>query len=447
MIIVFFAGLFLIRNLLLPLVSDDYSYAFIWNGEGGGNIAYGITGDFQRVTSFYDIAVSQWSHYFTWGGRTVAHCLIQFFVWIGKPFFDIANTLIFVLLILLIHWLAKSPISKISVIWILLMIWICVPEWVSTMLWLTGACNYLWMAVLQLLFLLPHVKSFFGEEIKFNCSLLILYIALSFLAGWSNEAGGFAVLFFVSAIIILQKRQKNLQSWQIAGLAAFLIGYAFLMLAPGNFARAATGIYNSNVHWSFDLLIVHLTGSFAEILINESILFIPIIYCLFKFNISSVNSKLILLFTLSGLIVPLIMLFSPEFPLRSCFMSPIFLLIASTISLRFIKLPPINKILVYSFVGVWLISIAAALYVDFSIYRQTQQRLKLIADQSNETLIKVPPLHPSYRIEKFLGLKVFGSTAINLGGDLNRDSKMGQNVLFAKYYGLKQIAVSDEVSR
>ena len=29
---------FLIRNLLLPMVGDDFSYAFIWNGDDLGNL-------------------------------------------------------------------------------------------------------------------------------------------------------------------------------------------------------------------------------------------------------------------------------------------------------------------------------------------------------------------------------------------------------------------------
>lgn len=61
----------LFRNLLLPIIADDYSYAFIWDGEHWGNLIDGVDpNNFQRVESFSDILASQWEHYFHWGGRT-----------------------------------------------------------------------------------------------------------------------------------------------------------------------------------------------------------------------------------------------------------------------------------------------------------------------------------------------------------------------------------------
>ena len=43
-------------------------------------------------------------HYFTWGGRTVAHVLAQFFLWKGKTLFNIANALVSVLLVFELYW-------------------------------------------------------------------------------------------------------------------------------------------------------------------------------------------------------------------------------------------------------------------------------------------------------------------------------------------------------
>ena len=99
-----FSGVFFLRNFFLPLFSDDYSYAFIWDGKDKGNLMDGI-GKRERVKSIKDIFVSQYSHYLTWSGRFVAHFLIQFFILIGKKFFNIVNTLIFVSLVFLIYWL------------------------------------------------------------------------------------------------------------------------------------------------------------------------------------------------------------------------------------------------------------------------------------------------------------------------------------------------------
>ncbi|MBR1729092.1 MAG: hypothetical protein IJ728_14805 [Selenomonadaceae bacterium] len=468
--------IFLLRNIFVPLVSDDYSYAFIWNADGGGNIAYGISGDFQRVESITDIFVSQYAHYFSWGGRSIAHFLIQFFVWIGKPLFDICNTLIFIALVILICKVINDFKRPLIMIWILLMLWYCVPEWMSTMLWLTGACNYLWMSVLQLLFLLPYVLAL-RNNFKFNSAFYILHSTLALLAGWSNEAGGFATLFVAVSIMIIMKRQGKLQKWQLISLASFIIGYLLLMIAPGNVERLQ--IAHKDFQWNFDLLISHLTGTFIDILSSELILFLPIIYyfavkkffsflagLIFKITKIidlesqkfSVDEIIILLFTSAGLVVPAIMLFSPEFPLRSCFMSAIFLIIASSAALKLIidkGLFPqwltirnqFIKNICLAIVVIWSLSLIAAIYADISIYRQNERRIEIVKEQSDRELILVPPLNPSKRIEKFLGLRVLGSLAIQFGGDLNRDPKMGQNVLFAKYYGVKSVAVSDEAMK
>ena len=130
-LLLLFAVPFLIRNLLLPMVGDDFSYAFIWDGEHWGNLMDNI-GPRERIGSFYDILVSQWSHYFTWGGRTPSMIFIQLFAWVGKVWFDLANTAVFVLLMLVLYWLAVSKIEspshhKGAFLWVLLCMLFGVP--------------------------------------------------------------------------------------------------------------------------------------------------------------------------------------------------------------------------------------------------------------------------------------------------------------------------------
>lgn len=88
-------------NMMTPLLLDDYAYSFIWNNDVGGNlsIVYSDFVDFSRISSFYDILISQYNHYFSWGGRSIAHSLLQFFLWQGKSMFNYLNSLAFVLLI------------------------------------------------------------------------------------------------------------------------------------------------------------------------------------------------------------------------------------------------------------------------------------------------------------------------------------------------------------
>ena len=174
-----FLGIFFLRNLLIPIIADDYSYAFIWDGDGLGNLLDGIDPNrLERVESFGDILYSQWQHYFTWGGRTIAHIFVQFFVWQGKIFFDVANVLVFAALTLLIFkvgtGLTLREMNKTYMTFILAGLYFCAPSTIMTTIWLTGACNYLWMCTLEILFLLPFALKYWHPRI----SLRITHYAL-----------------------------------------------------------------------------------------------------------------------------------------------------------------------------------------------------------------------------------------------------------------------------
>ena len=75
-----------VLNYLTPLgFGDDYLYSFIWQGNAMNDP---LSANAARVSSFSDLLASQWSHYLTWGGRSVAHTLAQLFLWKGKGIFN-----------------------------------------------------------------------------------------------------------------------------------------------------------------------------------------------------------------------------------------------------------------------------------------------------------------------------------------------------------------------
>lgn len=80
-------------NVFTPLIADDYSYSF------------GIDG---RLKNIIDVIEKQINHYFTLGGRTVAHIIAQSFLLFPKIIFSIANTAIYTLLIYVIYLNAKG---------------------------------------------------------------------------------------------------------------------------------------------------------------------------------------------------------------------------------------------------------------------------------------------------------------------------------------------------
>ena len=131
----------------MPMSGDDYAYAFIWSSEHGGNLLDDI-GPRQRLESLEDIVISQWNHYFSWGGRTFSMLIIQFFAWQEKAGFALCNTLVYLLLMLVLYWLAMGKIispakAKGCFLWVIIGLNFGVLDYITTMIWMTGTCVYM----------------------------------------------------------------------------------------------------------------------------------------------------------------------------------------------------------------------------------------------------------------------------------------------------------------
>ena len=215
-------------NAHTPLMMDDYDYSFSWS-----------TGE--RISGVSDILASQAVHYRIWGGRSVAHFLAQLFLYLGKPVFNAANALMYLLLLLEIVYLGGKREARWD--WRLLMIahvvlFFAVPFFGVVFLWLDGACNYLWGTALALVPLIiarsERENGFFDTDSVRGW----LALPLCFLAGWTNENTACGVLAACFLLMIWDAwRGRKVRAWRIAAFAAQALGVAVLLLAPGNFAR------------------------------------------------------------------------------------------------------------------------------------------------------------------------------------------------------------------
>jgi len=324
MIFIIFLLIFFARNLLVPLIADDISYAFIWDGEHGGNLLADI-GERQRVESFSDILISQWSHYFYWGGRTVAHLLVQSFVFLGKPLFDVLNVAVFAALVFLLFKVGTnlnfSEMNKKYLLWILSGLWFCTPSFLITMLWLTGSCNYLWMCTLEILFLLPFALKFWQKDFwkkPPTWSVPVMSI-LGLLAGWSIEPGAAVTLCLTFVFLLYFRKEKILQNWQKFGFIFLMIGAAFLILSPGNISRMELSeIYEPDPFmppeylYSFEMFAYNFLTGFLPVFLREAILFLPIIFFFLNGQNQNLKSKIfVLMFSAASILTLCIMMLSP----------------------------------------------------------------------------------------------------------------------------------------
>jgi hypothetical protein len=328
----FSALLFL--NILTPLISDDFAYLFIY-------------GENMRVASVGDIVQSQINHYYQWGGRSIAHFIAQVLLLLPAYFADLLNTLVYLGYAFLIyfHITGRNKGSLSLFIFINLVIWFMQPVFGDTVLWLTGAANYLWCTFFILLFLLPY-RFYKGNELniagKIPASTGLFLFGI--IAGWTNEnTAGAMILIIVFFFIYYRSHKWKIPEWAVSGLLGGIIGYAVLILAPGNFERAGESAFSLSVI-TYRLFNCTLTFFFYSGTLILSCLVIYILYYRFPGEERKEKLKLSIIYSIAALAAVYAMLFSPAFPRRALFGVVTFLIVGAGIlyynldfSLKFLR--------------------------------------------------------------------------------------------------------------
>ena len=476
-LLLLFAVPFLIRNLLLPMVGDDFSYAFIWDGEHYGNLMDDI-GPRERIDSFGDIFVSQWSHYFTWGGRTFSMIFIQFFAWVGKVWFDLANTVIFALLMLVLYWLAmgkvESPVRhKGTFFWVMLCMLFGVMDYISTMLWMTGACVYLWTGLWECLFLLPFAcKEFTHSSTKHPALFTLVMVPMGLMAGWSEEAGSLITVLLTAFFLYSAWREKRMKLWMIVGFVFLLIGCGLLMLCPGSIHReelmlelAPAYVLPADKLFSAEMFWDNFTEGFLPILIWESFLFIPIVLFFVTKKRERKTLKLSssfflhpsFIFAAAGILVLMAMMFAPEFAVRTGFHSTLFLTVGSAAAFKEIA-PWLKRVLVATplrriatlTVGTLcilygLFVMVGAFYIESSYRHQFDSRLDYVMQQKDQPLIEVAAFQIPCGLDSYIGPRSLMDEHLIYGADLESKTTDNRSLMYALYYGLPPIRIDRQV--
>lgn len=176
----------LIYNFLTPLMSDELQF------------------DASMYHSIADIFRAEYENYMTWNGRSVVQLIMRCFLLGPKWIFNICNSTCFVLLTLLIYWNIsekRKSYDLAAYLLVSLFLWQFGVSFDQTVLWESGACNYLWGAVIILGFVTYYrYKIEHMETIKHRIVLSFFLFIFGLLGGWCNEntsGGG----FFISSIL------------------------------------------------------------------------------------------------------------------------------------------------------------------------------------------------------------------------------------------------------
>lgn len=415
----------LVLNLLTPLLADDYSYS--------------LNLDKTKINSLMDVVNYQWWHYFNWGGRTVAHTIAQFFLLFPKVVFSIANSIIYVALIYLmyLHIRGNREDKPLFLLLIHLGLWFILPVFGQTCLWLIGSCNYLWTTVIILWFLWIYRKN------KENLSIikLIGIFLLGILAGWTNENTSAGLLVILLCYLIMTKipnKKEKISKLRIVGFFWALIGFAIMILAPGNYIRA------EEIQDNTFILIKIIKRAVEMTITAEKYLFPLIILIVIAMSIKVYYKKKIendsYIFIIGSFATTYSMVLSPTFPERSWTGVIVFLLIASGILLY--DLDKLNKIYKYIIVdfcivlSVMYISEYISTGIDINNLRNTwEYREQYIEEQKEKgnTKVKLYPYYTGNSHNPTYGL-----------ADITEDKDTWPNTDLAFYFHVKSIQAKTE---
>lgn len=217
-IIVVACAVFWRMNVLTPFKEDDMAYSLFGHG------------------SFVDFLRSRYEHYLTTNGRFSDTMATIFCSMLGKPLFNVCNTLVFGGLLYLVSLLSTRRRSILAVTLFLAFVGCCYPVPGETMLFLAGSCNYMW-AITASLLLIYVLQRLDGTPLGTGKSVLLVIGA--FVAGNFNEATSMGMLAGLVLYYLFNRDRFN-RTVALA-LAGYLLGVLVTISSPAAWSRAAGG--------------------------------------------------------------------------------------------------------------------------------------------------------------------------------------------------------------
>lgn len=443
----------LMLNILYPTMSDDYTFRFVWRGDYGPMFCDDAYYPQEPIENIGDVFVSLRSLYWTWGGRMIIWSLAYLFANLPDIVFDLANTAVFMIFLLLITMLGTLTFSLRQLnhrylILTFLLLWGTSAMFANSYLWLAGSVGYLWPGVAQLLFLFFYVRHYCSD--KNTLPRAGYMFILGILAGQTNENSGAVTILLAIFLCICAGREKNLSAAHIAGIIGAMAGYIFLMSAPGNFVRMAATVYSASTYHDMILQRQNVLKGFVCV--------IPLVLLYFRLNGYHKSCdglparKYCLLarcFFVAGALSGAVMLPMPVLPLRAFTFTIVFWLIGALILLsvhttEFMK----DTILVKPgkiYLGVTALSLVAYLYAMAAYFVPQDIERDAAASLSVGQDLELPPYHSPAGLASLVSLKGYRVDC----GVIGATASAWPNRVYAAYWGLNSVQrekyfVSDE---
>ena len=415
--------LMFILNLYSPLIMDDYSYS------------YGV--NWRRLESIKDIFIYQKWHYINWSGRSVAHTIAQFFLLQDKKMlFNVCNTIVFLIMVYIISSFTnkKEKINILNFGLVFLGLWFLTPAYGQSFLWITGSSNYLWTSTIVLIYL----KIFVDIDINKKQGIwkTIGIILLGIIAGWTNENTEAGLIAMLIVFLFLQyKDKRSINKTQIVGLISNIVGFAIMILAPGNSVRSG-GLFKANIliEWVKRAISISLELIMYFIIPLAIIIVLVSIYRYKKQKID----KMFYIFSIGAFISAYSMVVSPWFPMRTWTIVAIYLIIVIGILIRDLKIKPnimqlilINVLIILGivFAREWYI-----VYQESKGYYNTWEDRRIEMEEGKKQGIYDFQFAPYYMTKK-------QCAAYGMDDLFEREQ---DNTQYARYFGVNSIGIKKE---
>ena len=315
-VVISFAAI-LIYNFFTPLMSDDLLfYTLEYDGIG-------------------DVFREGYDMYMHTNGRFVLHTILRLFSLVPKNIFNIFNSLCFILLMLLIYWNAVGLKKYDSMMYIMinLFAWNFSVEFDQTVLWMSGACNYLWGTTI-ILGIVTYYRFFLESDrtIKHPLVQSIGLLIWGVLAGWCNEnTSGGCILLTLSLSVMYFVKNKRILPQTICVITGLFTGFLFMIFAPGNMVRRS---YISESHsgiMKYVARFLKINGRVNQyMLLYIAVIILLLVYYIYKYKQDSYKDFIyIILFSVAGLATCYALILAPEPMPRAYFGANIFFLTAA----------------------------------------------------------------------------------------------------------------------
>lgn len=308
-----------VANVKVPFMMDDFWYST--------NLATD-----EPLADLGDVIESQIWHYFNWGGRSITHGFLQLSLMSGERCADIINTVMTLILVAEMSYLAKlisrkkttseeESLSEKIILPALMfgLLIACCPNFRMSMLWQAGCANYVYSSVWILAFYISYLRALDSDKKDIPGSGLFM-IPLGLITGWSTENMGPSAFLVASAITYIAYKKGSVRGSRlvqmIEGAFFALVGSVICILAPGNFIRKSDSAEDLALTVP-DRLLQMLKGLGAYMF--PALLILSIAYILYRKYSKERLSKGFQLLMAGALLSYGAMIASPHYPDRAAF--------------------------------------------------------------------------------------------------------------------------------